>query len=49
MHDAVHDSLYGNEEEEALFVQQIPSVARYMISRWRRTLYEPAAGMLDEC
>lgn len=48
MHDAVHDSLYGNEEEQSLFIEQIPPVARYMISRWRRTLYEPAAGMLDD-
>jgi hypothetical protein len=48
MYDAVHDSMYGNEEEQLMFVEQIPSVARLMIGRWRRTLYDPAAGMLDE-
>ena len=48
MHDAVYDSSYGNEEEKSMFMEQIPSVARMMIERWRRTLYEPQAGMLDE-
>ena len=48
MHDAVYDSSYGNEEEQSLFVEQIPSVARMMIERWRRSLYEPKAGMLHE-
>lgn len=48
MHDAVYDSRYGNEEEKSLFLDQIPSVARMMIGRWRRTLYETDAGMLDD-
>ena len=47
MHDAVYDDNYGNEEEQSLFLEQIPSVARMMIGRWRRSLYEPQAGMLD--
>ena len=47
MHDAVFDEAYGNKTEEALFSEQIPSVARMMIERWRRTVYEPKAGMLD--
>lgn len=48
MHDAVYDPMYGNNEEQSLFLEQIPSVARMMIGRWKRTLYEPAAGILDE-
>lgn len=47
MHDAVYDPTYGNGEEQSLFLEQIPSVARMMIGRWKRTLYEPAAGILD--
>lgn len=48
MHDAVYDPKYGNNEEQSLFLEQIPSVARMMIGRWKRTLYEPAAGILDD-
>jgi len=48
MHDAVHDDLYGNEEERALFEHEIPALARMMISRWRKTLYLAQAGMLDD-
>jgi hypothetical protein len=47
MHDAVYDPQYGDADERLLFVEQIPSVARMMIERWRRTLYEPTAGLLD--
>jgi hypothetical protein len=48
MHDAVYDSSYGNKEEQSMFVEQIPSIARMMIERWRTSLYEPKAGMLGE-
>jgi len=48
MHDAVHDDSYGNEEERALFEHEIPALPKMMISRWRRTLYLPQAGMLDD-
>lgn len=47
MYDAVHDPDYGNEEEQTLFVEQIPLVARMMIGSWRKSLYEPEVGMLD--
>lgn len=48
MHDAVHDTLYGNDEEMELFREHIPSVAKMMISRWKRNLYDPKVGVLDE-
>jgi len=48
MHDAVHDDLYGNEDERVLFEHEIPALPRMMISRWRRTLYLPQTGMLDD-
>ena len=45
MYDAVLDEGSANERE--LFESEMPSLARAMIPRWRRKLYEPAAGMLD--
>ena len=45
MRDAVWES--GAEEEKRSFEAEIPYVARVMIERWRRSLYEPAAGALD--
>ena len=47
MHDAVHDKLYGDEKERVLFYEQIPSVARMMIGRWKKTLYDPKVGVLE--
>lgn len=47
MHDAVHDKLYGDAKERALFNEQIPSVARMMIGRWKKTLYDPKVGVLE--
>jgi hypothetical protein len=38
MHEAV---LERSEEEQELFNIEIPSVPRYMISRWKRLLYDP--------
>lgn len=43
MHEAV---LEASEEERTLFEKEIPFVARMMIPRWKRLLYEPAAGVL---
>lgn len=48
MHDAVYDSSYGNGEEQAMFVEQIPSIARMMIGHWRKSLYQPKAWMLQD-
>lgn len=48
MHDAVYDKRFGNEKEVLAFESEIPVVARKMISRWKRTLYQPQAGALDE-
>ena len=45
MYDAVLEEGSANERE--LFESEMPSLARAMIPRWRRKLYEPAAGMLD--
>ena len=38
MHEAV---LERSVEEQELFNIEIPSVPRYMISRWKRLLYDP--------
>jgi len=43
MHEAV---LELSEEEQKLFQEEIPSLPRYMIPRWKRLLYEPRAGIL---
>jgi len=48
MYDAVHDDVYGNKEEKSLFEQEIPTLPKMMISRWRKTLYQPRAGVLDD-
>jgi len=45
MHDAVWES--GSEIEKKKFETEIPYVARVMIDRWRKSLYNPKAGMLD--
>ncbi|KAL3779173.1 hypothetical protein HJC23_002024 [Cyclotella cryptica] len=45
MHDAVWES--GIESEKNKFEKEIPYVARVMIERWRKSLYDPKAGMLD--
>ena len=45
MYDAVLEE--GSAKERALFESEMPSLARAMIPRWRRNLYEPTAGMLD--
>jgi hypothetical protein len=45
MHDAVWQS--GIESEKAKFETEIPYVARLMIERWRKSLYNPKAEMLD--
>lgn len=44
MHDAVGEE---GEDERIKFEREIPYVARVMIGRWRKSLYEPKAGMLD--
>ena len=44
MHDAVWES--GIEEERRKFEKEIPYVARVMIERWRRSLYDPKASAL---
>jgi hypothetical protein len=48
MYDAVHDDCFGNKKERDLFEIAIPSIPRMMIPRWRRTLYEPQAGVLSD-
>lgn len=48
MHDAVYDNRFGNEVEKQNFEAEIPGVAKMMLERWRRTLYQPQVGMLDE-
>jgi len=45
MYDAVLDE--GSTKERELFESEMPSLARAMIPRWRRKLYDPTAGMLD--
>lgn len=45
MYDAV---LEQGEDEQALFQQEIPAIPRYMIPRWKRLLYDPQAGVLEE-
>jgi hypothetical protein len=46
MHDTV--MLEESEEERELFSQYIPMIPRMMIPRWKRTLYEAQAGILNE-
>lgn len=46
MHEAVweHDS----ETERQLFKTSIPAIPRMMIPRWKRLLYDPRVGVLNE-
>lgn len=46
MHEAVWE--LDNKAERKLFQESIPSIPQYMIPRWKRLLYEPRVGMLDE-
>lgn len=45
MHEAV---LEQGDDELELFQQEIPSIPRYMIPRWKRLLYDPQAFVLEE-
>jgi hypothetical protein len=45
MHDAVWES--GIDGEKTKFEKEIPYVARVMIERWRKSLYDPKARMLN--
>lgn len=45
MHDAVWES--GVQSEKTKFETEIPYVARVMIERWRKSLYNPKAEVLD--
>lgn len=47
MSEALKDEKYGTEEERQLFEREIPLLPRKMISRWKRTLYDQQAGMLE--
>jgi len=46
MHEAVWE--LNNEQERRLFKQSIPSLPQRMIPRWKRLLYEPRVGILNE-
>jgi len=43
MYEAVRD----DAAEQQLFQESIPSLPRMMIPRWKKSLYEPRAGVLD--
>ena len=45
MYEAV---LEQDEEERNLFKTEIPAISRHMIPRWKRLLYDPQAGALEE-
>jgi hypothetical protein len=45
MHEAVWE--LENKEERELFQEAIPSIPQYMIPRWKRLLYQPIVGILD--
>ncbi|CAB9497660.1 expressed unknown protein [Seminavis robusta] len=45
MHEVVTES--KSDLEEQLWKESIPSLPRSLIPRWKRTLYEPMAGMLE--
>lgn len=47
MSEALKDEKYGTEEERELFEREIPFLPRKMITRWKRTLYDQQAGMLE--
>ena len=48
MDETLKDDNYGNKRERVLFENEIPYIPRTMIPRWKRTLYTPQAGMLEE-
>lgn len=45
MHEAVWE--LNDEQERALFKKSIPSLPQMMIPRWKRLLYEPRVGVLN--
>ena len=45
MHEVVAEA--DNALEHELWVESIPSLPRSLIPRWKRTLYEPRASMLN--
>lgn len=45
MYEAVQEQ---DETEQRLFREEIPSIPQYMIPRWKRKLYDPQAGLLEE-
>ena len=53
MRDAIWDQAESNKgittsiDERALFNEVIPSIPRSLLPRWKRTLYDPQAGVLD--
>lgn len=46
MYEAVEE--LNDERERDLFKKSIPSLPRLMIPRWKRNLYEPRVGVLNE-
>jgi len=46
MYEAVWE--LNDENERALFQKSIPSLPRMMIPRWKRLLYEPRVGVLNQ-
>lgn len=46
MHEAVWE--LDNEAERQLFKNFIPSIPQMLIPRWRRLLYEPRVGILNQ-
>jgi len=46
MHEAVWE--LDNERERELFKTSIPSLPQMMIPRWKRLLYEPRVGVLNQ-
>jgi len=45
MYEAVQEQ---DAAEQQLFQQEIPALPRKMIPRWKRTLYDKQAGVLEE-
>jgi hypothetical protein len=45
MYEAVQEK---DEIEQQMFQEEIPAIPRYMIPRWKRNLYDPQAGLLEE-
>ena len=45
---AMHQAIQHNATEMELFQQEIPYLARSMIPRWKRTLYDPRVAALEE-